>query len=64
MEEVCVGLVATATVLKFVICSGQEILNFPSVLGPINYELHSGLGARVTKMKRPSLFLNFFYFSV
>lgn len=63
-EEVCVGLVATVTVLKFVIYPGQGILNFPSVLGPINYKLHSGLGARVAKMKRPSLFLNLFYFSV
>lgn len=62
VEEVCVGLVATATVLKFVICPGQGILNFPSVLGPINYKLHSGLGARVTTLKRPSLFLIFFLF--
>lgn len=54
VEEVCVGLVATATVLKFVIYPEQGILNFPSALGPINYKLHSWLGARVTKMKRHS----------
>lgn len=62
VEEVCVGLVPTIIILTFVICPEQGILNFPSALGSTNYELHSGLGARVTKMKRHSLFLKFFIF--
>lgn len=61
VEKVCVGLVPTVTILTFVICPEQGILNFPSALGSTNYELHSGLGARVTKMKRHSLFLKFLF---